>query len=175
MDWTLILSWSFFVSLILAAIRLAMPVLCAILGEIITELSGVSNLGLEGVMAMGGVCGYLATLNLQKGAMAAHPQLAVWVGLLVGMAAGALVGLLMGFLAVTMKADQTVCGVTLVLFGVGLSNYLYRQSVSSQEWGERGERGEWGKRWTPGPWRLRLQGGRWGGSGPVGRWVTPLR
>ena len=131
MDWSLILSWSFFVSLILAAIRLAMPVLCAILGEIITELSGVSNLGMEGVMAMGGVCGYLATLNLQKGALAAHPQLAVWAGLLVGMAAGALVGLLMSFLAVTMKADQTVCGVTLVLFGVGLSNYLYRQSVSS--------------------------------------------
>ena len=131
MDWSLILSWSFFVSLILAAIRLAMPVLCAILGEIITELSGVSNLGMEGVMAMGGVCGYLATLNLQKGALAAHPQVAVWAGLLAGMAAGALVGLLMGFLAVTMKADQTVCGVTLVLFGVGLSNYLYRQSVSS--------------------------------------------
>ena len=41
MDWSLILSWSFFVSLILAAIRLAMPVLCAILGEIITELSGL--------------------------------------------------------------------------------------------------------------------------------------
>ena len=131
MDWSLILSWSFFVSLILAAIRLALPVLCAILGEIITELSGVSNLGMEGVMAMGGVCGFLVTLNLQKGAMAAHPQAAIWIGLLGGMVAGALVGLLMAFLAVTMKADQTVCGVTLVLFGVGLSNYLYRQSVSS--------------------------------------------
>lgn len=131
MDWSLVFSWTFFIALVSAGIRLALPVLVAVLGEIVTESSGVMNLGLEGVMAFGGVMGYLTTMTLQRGALIEHPQTAIWLGLLMGIFAGVLMGLLMGWLCVSLQADQTVCGVTLVLFGVGLSNYLYRQEVNS--------------------------------------------
>ena len=66
MNWELILQWSFLVSLLTAAIRLTIPVLIAVLGEIITESSGVMNLGLEGVMSIGGVTGFLTAYFLEK-------------------------------------------------------------------------------------------------------------
>lgn len=131
MDWSAVLSWSFFVAFLTAGIRLAIPVLITILGEIITESSGILNLGLEGIMAVGGVTGYLITLNLQDGSLSNNPQLAIWIGLLVSIVSGMAMGLLMAFLSVTLRADQTICGVTLVLFGVGLSNYIYRQAVDT--------------------------------------------
>jgi hypothetical protein len=50
MDWSDIIRWSFFITLVLSTVRLAVPVLLAVLGEIITERAGVLNLGLDGVM-----------------------------------------------------------------------------------------------------------------------------
>ena len=67
MDWSLILNWAFVVALLTAAIRLAVPVLLAALGEIVTERAGVLNLGLEGVMAMGGVAGFMVAYFAQSG------------------------------------------------------------------------------------------------------------
>ena len=67
MDWDLILQWSFLVSLVTAGIRLAVPVLLAVLGEIITERAGILNLGLEGIMAVGGLAGFMAAYYLETG------------------------------------------------------------------------------------------------------------
>jgi general nucleoside transport system permease protein len=68
---------------LVAAIRLALPVAMAALGELVTERSGVLNLGLEGVMLSGALAGYLAT-------RAAGPP---WIGLLAGLlTAGAAAG-----------------------------------------------------------------------------------
>ncbi len=130
MDWSLILSQTFLISMLTTGVILAIPVLIAVLGEIITESSGTMNLGLEGIMAMGAATGFMATFFLQKmgGPMiAASP----WIGLLVGMLAGMLMGLLMGFLTITLHTDQVISGITLVVFGLGLSNYLYRQAFST--------------------------------------------
>ena len=55
MDWGLILNWGFVIALATATITLAVPVLLAALGEIVTERAGVLNLGLDGVMVAG--CG----------------------------------------------------------------------------------------------------------------------
>lgn len=131
MDWSLILTWSFLIALITSGIRLSIPILITVLGEIVTESSGVLNLGLEGVMAVGGVAGYLTTLYLQNGPLANSPQLAVWLGLLAGVLGGMAMGLIKSVLSITLRADQTVSGVTLVVFGVGLSNYLYRSLFST--------------------------------------------
>jgi general nucleoside transport system permease protein len=128
MDWQIILQWSFLVSLISAAVRLTVPVLIAVLGEIITESSGILNLGLEGIMAMGAVTGFLCSYYLEHSAWG--PVLgegSTWIALVLGMLAGALMGLIMAVLSITLKADQVICGITLVVFGIGLSNYLYRQ------------------------------------------------
>ena len=128
MDWSVILSWAFVVALATAAIRLAVPILLATLGEIITERSGVLNLGLEGVMVMGGVAGFMAAYYLQSGPLAA---VSTWLGLGAGMVAGMLMGLILAGLSVTLHADQVIVGVTLVVFGQGIANYLYRQAFSS--------------------------------------------
>lgn len=131
MDWSLILQWSFLIALLTSAIRLAMPVLLAVLGEMITERSGVLNLGLEGVMIVGAVAGFMTAYFLEAGILAgADGSLSSWIGLVVGALAGMLMGLIMSVLSITLKADQTISGVTLVVFGVGLANYIYRQGFS---------------------------------------------
>jgi general nucleoside transport system permease protein len=128
MDWSLILNWAFVISLVTAGIRLAVPVLLATLGEIITERSGVLNLGLEGVMVMGGVIGFMTAYYLQKTPLGPFSS---WIGLAAGMAAGMLMGLILAWLSISLHADQVIVGVTLVVFGVGIGNYLYRQAFSS--------------------------------------------
>jgi ABC-type uncharacterized transport system permease subunit len=132
MDWHSVLQWSFLIALITAGIRLAVPILLATLGEIITERSGVLNLGLEGIMIVGGLFGFMAAYAVENGPLAGlGGEWSAWIGLAAGLLAGALMGALMAFLSVTLKADQTICGVTLVVFGQGLSAYLYRQSFSA--------------------------------------------
>lgn len=129
MPWEQILTWSFLIALLTAGIRLATPVLLAVLGEIITERAGVLNLGLEGVMLVGGLAGFMVAYAVEHGA--GLPLLGAWVGLVAGLLAGMLMGLLMAVMTVTFSADQVVAGVTLVLFGQGLTTYLYRQHFAS--------------------------------------------
>ncbi len=132
MDWTVILQWGFIVSLITAGIRLAVPVLLAVLGEIVTERSGILNLGLEGIMAVGGLAGFMVAYYLESGLLAGTTgDWSAWLGLAAGLIAGAAMGLIMAVLSVTLGADQVVSGITLVVFGVGVSDYLYRQAFSS--------------------------------------------
>lgn len=132
MDWAVILQWSFLVALLTAGIRLAVPVLLATLGEIITERGGILNLGLEGIMAVGGLAGFMAAYYLEQSEIGASAgSLPAWLGLIIGMVAGAMMGLLMAFLSVTLQAEQVISGITIVLLGVGLSDYLYREGLSS--------------------------------------------
>lgn len=132
MDWSLVFQWSFLIALLTAGIRLAVPVLLATLGEIITERAGVLNLGLEGIMAVGGLAGFSAAYYLENVLMAGTTsEFPAWVGLVAGMIGGALIGLLMAFLSITLLAEQVISGITLVLLGVGVSDYLYREGLSS--------------------------------------------
>ncbi len=129
MPWDQIFTWSFLIALLAAGIRLAVPVLLAILGEIVTERAGILNLGLEGVMLVGGLAGFMVAYGVEQGM--GLPLVGAWVGLAAGLIAGALMGLLLAVLTVSFKADQVVAGVTLVLFGQGLTTYLYRQQFGS--------------------------------------------
>jgi simple sugar transport system permease protein len=132
MDWSLVLQWAFLVALLTAGIRLAVPVLLATLGEIITERAGVLNLGLEGIMAVGGLAGFSVAYLLENGLLSGTAgELPAWLGLVAGMLAGALMGLLMAFLSITLLAEQVISGIILVLLGVGVSDYLYREGLSS--------------------------------------------
>ncbi len=132
MDWSTVLQWSFLIAVLTAGIRLAIPVLLAVLGEIITERAGVLNLGLEGIMAAGGFAGFATAYFVEnKFLLGAGGELSAWFGLLAGILAGALMGLLMAFLSITLRADQVISGITLVSFGVGITDYLYRETFSS--------------------------------------------
>jgi ABC-type uncharacterized transport system permease subunit len=132
MDWSLVLRWSFLVSLVMAGIRLAVPVLLAVLGELITEKSGILNLGLEGIMAVGGLAGFMTAYFVENSTfIGTTAEWSAWIGLLAGILAGAIMGAIMAFLSVTLRADQVISGITLVVFGVGVSNYLYGQAFKS--------------------------------------------
>ena len=91
----------------------------AALGEMIAEKAGILNLGVEGMMAMGAVTGFVVALH------SGDP----WVALLAAVAAGAAVGLLHGFCTVVLGAEQVVSGLSLTILGLGLSAYLGRGSV----------------------------------------------
>ena len=85
--------------------------LYATLGEIVTERSGIVNLGLEGVLLISAATGYGVTVTT------GNP----FVGVLAAMLAGGLVNLIFGFLVVSRRANQLATGLTVLFFGYGLS------------------------------------------------------
>ncbi len=91
----------------------------AALGEMITEKAGILNLGVEGMMAIGAVTGFVVAL--QTG----NP----WVALVAAIGAGALAGLLHGLFTVVLGAEQVVSGLSLTILGIGLAAYIGKGSV----------------------------------------------
>ena len=90
------------------------PLVLATVGELITEKSGSLNLGVEGLMLMGAVMGFMAAYNT------GNPILAVLCAGLAG-AGGALI---FALVTVTLRANQTVTGLTLTIFGTGFASFV---------------------------------------------------
>lgn len=110
-----------FVVIAASAIFYGTPLLYAALGELLTERSGVLNLGVEGMMLIGAVTAAWGAQNITGSAW-----FVVFASIGVGMAAGGALGLLYAVLAVTLRANQTVSGLAITIFAgaVGLSSYL---------------------------------------------------
>jgi len=110
------------IPILVAAIAAGTPMVFAALGELVTEKSGVLNLGVEGMMLMGAVTGF--AVASQTG----NP----WLGAVAGMAAGAAMALIFAVLTLNLMANQVASGLALTLFGVGLSAFLGKpyESVS---------------------------------------------
>ena len=106
-------------STVARALAFSTPLLWAALGEIYTERSGVVNLGVEGMMIMGAVTGFIV------GQSTGQPYLALLVAALVGLA----MGLAHAFISITLNADQFVSGLALTIFGLGLSGLVGRGFV----------------------------------------------
>lgn len=104
----------FFTSICAAAIVYAVSILYAAIGEIFSQRAGIMNLGIEGIMLMGAVSGFLTVYHTNNLA------LALLVVILVGM----LLGLIFAFITVTLQADQTVCGMAFLIFCSGLSGFI---------------------------------------------------
>src|SRR3990170_7437400 len=100
--------------IILIIITASTPLLLAALGELVVERSGVLNLGVEGMMVMGAVCGFGA------GYLTGSPVL----GILAGVAAGVGLSVLFAFLTLTLVANQVAAGLALTLLGLGLSGLI---------------------------------------------------
>ncbi|GKU25802.1 ABC transporter permease [Clostridium folliculivorans] len=107
------------VSFLHATIVAGTPLLLATLGEILTEKVGNLNLGVEGMMLMGAVMGFIV------GYSTGNPYMA----LLAAMISGGLGGFIYGFLTVGLRANQVVTGLTLTIFGTGLSSLLGQKVV----------------------------------------------
>ena len=99
-----------------AALRIATPLIFATLGELICERAGTINLGIEGIMTMGAMVGWLA---VYQGAD-------LWTGVLLAALAGMAMGLLLGLLTVPLGLSQHVTGIGITLLATSASYYAYR-------------------------------------------------
>lgn len=113
-----LLDSSVLIGIATSGIRLATPYLYAAIGETFGQRSGVLNLGVEGIMLMGAFSGFWAV----------YVSGSLLVGILVALLIGLLMGLATAFINVTLKAEQGISGIGIYLFGLGLSELLFRQS-----------------------------------------------
>ena len=102
---------STWVLIALTVITAATPLVFAAIGELVTERSGVLNLGVEGMMLTGAVSSFLCV----------HVTGNAPLSLLVGTAAGTVMALLFGLLTLSLQASQVATGLALTIFGTGLS------------------------------------------------------
>ncbi|WP_037447096.1 ABC transporter permease [Skermanella stibiiresistens] len=99
-----------------ATLRIATPYILGTLGELVCERAGVLNLGIEGIMTLGAMAGW----------MAVHQGADLWTGVLIAALAGAVLGSLHAVLTVPLGLSQHVTGIGVTLLGTSLSYYVYR-------------------------------------------------
>ena len=101
-------------AILVATLRAATPLVLAGLGELVTERSGVLNLGIEGMMLVGAATGFMATVATGNPA----------IGMIAAMLSGAAMALIFGFLTLSLLANQVATGLALTIFGIGFSALL---------------------------------------------------
>ena len=116
------------ITVIQRAIVQGIPLLFGSTGEIITEKSGNINLGIPGIMYVGGISGVIGAFLYEESVRAAsgvlNPFLAVIIPLLSSMLGSLLMGLIYCFLTVSLRANQNVTGLALTTFGIGFGNFF---------------------------------------------------
>jgi general nucleoside transport system permease protein len=111
------------IGILTSGIRLATPYLYAAIGEAIGQLSGVLNLGVDGMMLMGAYAGYYVAFSTGN----------LWLGLLAATLVGAVMGLAMAFISITLRAEQGISGIGVFLFGLGMSELLFQKTLGRVE------------------------------------------
>ncbi|MEX1308327.1 MAG: ABC transporter permease [Eubacteriales bacterium] len=109
-------------SLAQAAIIFGTVILFGSIGEILTEKSGNLNLGVPGVMYLGGIAGLAGAFIYESSSANPSPLLGLIISLVCAIIAAGLGGLLYSFLTITLRANQNVTGLTLTIFGSGVAN-----------------------------------------------------
>ncbi len=104
-----------------AAVASGTPLVLAALGGLLGERSGVVNIGIEGMMLIGAVAAFLTAQATES----------IPLALLAGLLAGAALALIHSFLSVTMRANQIVAGLAIVIFGSGIATF-FGKSVEGQ-------------------------------------------
>ncbi|MBR4024192.1 MAG: ABC transporter permease, partial [Firmicutes bacterium] len=113
------------IGLIKAAIINGTPLLFGTSGEILTEKSGNLNLGVEGLMFMGGAFGLMgAFLYGNAAGDSASGAVAVAIALLCSFGIGCIGSLIFSFLTITLRANQNVTGLALTIFGTGVGQFV---------------------------------------------------
>lgn len=112
----------FLIGLLASAFRFATPIALAALGETIAQRSGVLNVGIEGIMLVGAFSAVLGS---------------VWTGspyggLVCAIASGVAMAGLHAFLSISLKVDQIVSGIALIVLGLGFSGFAYRLTIGAQ-------------------------------------------
>ena len=115
------------VSFIPRAVAQSIPLLYGSVGETVTEKSGNLNLGIPGVMYVGGICGVIGAFLYERSAGSAeamNPFLTIMIPMLCFLIGSLLMVLLYCFLTVTLRANQNVTGLAMTTFGVGFGNFF---------------------------------------------------
>lgn len=102
-----------------AALRIATPLIFGVAGAVLCERAGVLNLGIEGIMTVGAMTGWLAV----------HLGAGLWGGVLVAALTGALLGLLVAGLTVSLGLSQHVSGLAVTLLATSASYFGYRLAL----------------------------------------------
>lgn len=111
------------VGILTSGIRLATPYLYAAIGETFGQRSGVLNLGVEGQMLLGALVSFYIAFTTEN----------LWLGLLGAVAVGAAMGLAMAFVSVNLQAVQGISGIGFYLFGLGMSELLFKMLLGTVE------------------------------------------
>ncbi|WP_424004930.1 ABC transporter permease (plasmid) [Haloarcula salina] len=105
---------SFLAGLLDATVQAATVLLLAGLGELISERAGVLNLGVEGMMLVGALGGFIVTVVTGS----------YWLGFAAGIVLGMVLALIHAFLCITLKSNQVISGVMLTLLGTGITTFF---------------------------------------------------
>ena len=111
-------------SFINAAIIQGIPLLFGATGEIITEKSGNLNLGIPGIMYIGGISGIIGGYLYEHNNADPSAFLCILIPFISSILGSALMAFIYSFLTVTLKANQNVTGLALTTFGVGVGNFF---------------------------------------------------
>lgn len=123
MDWSAIFGPSALVVLLSSAVAFSMPTALAAIGETVAERAGVLNLGLEGMLLSGALASFLVAFYLGS----------VALGTLAGVAIGVSLGALMAFLSVTLKTEQIINGIAIVLLAQGITAFVFEKLFGGEE------------------------------------------
>ena len=102
------------VAILVSLIIAATPLLFAALGELVVEKSGVLNLGVEGMMIVGALGGFVVALETQN----------LWLAIIAGAASGAALAFLFGVMTQYLMSNQVATGLALTMFGLGIASLL---------------------------------------------------
>lgn len=106
------------------AIAQAVGILFGALGEILTEKSGNLNLGIPGMMYMGGIAGLMGAFFYENASSDPSALVGFFISLICALICAALGGLIYSFLTITLRANQNVVGLALTTFGIGFGNFF---------------------------------------------------
>ncbi|WP_053984536.1 ABC transporter permease [Niameybacter massiliensis] len=115
-----IFTLTFFTAFLTATVRMAIPLLYAGLGEVFLERTGILNIGMEGVMLGGAFFSFAGAYYSNN----------LFIGLLCGMLGGFMVSAIHGFLTIKLGQNQSVSGIALNIFMLGVTSFLYKLMAS---------------------------------------------
>jgi simple sugar transport system permease protein len=121
------------VAVVNATIRNAIPITLGALSGIVSERSGIVNIGIEGMLLAGAFAGYYANVSLSA-VMPAVEQQALRLGLatLIALGVGGILAMLHAILSIRYKVDQVISGTVINILSLGITGYLYVQGTSTR-------------------------------------------
>lgn len=119
-----VFSIAFITGLIVAMFRILPPLLLGATGEMFSERCGLTNIGLEGIMSVGAILGFVVSYFTKN----------PYLGLLAGVAAGWAVNMIYAFLTINLNADQVIVGNAMNILGMAMAALIYT-TVSKKQSG----------------------------------------